>query len=155
MNTDRLSQHAERDVVLEASHPCGDQQLAQRIGRWPLDVPFPATLRDTELMQVTGHGHSWFYILKGKGVFRFLEVRPALSAGGTLYSGHLVRQWSRGELGASKYFQSAAKRGLDVAPAAGPRRGRPRRVAPIEVHPSQSAAAPAGDATHQSGDGGR
>lgn len=100
---------------------------SRRIGRWPLDVPFPAVLRDCDLMRVTPWGHSRFYILKAKGVFRFLEVRPALASGSTLYSGHLVAQWARGELGASKYFQAAAKRGADVTPVAGPRRGRPRK----------------------------
>lgn len=115
-----------------------DPCTGQPIGRWPLSDPFPAMLCDLDLRRVTGYGHSWFYILKAKGAFRFLEARPALAGPGrTLYSGHLVAQWARGELGSSRYFQSAAKRGADVVPVAGRRPGRPRNGpagSPSPVH---------------------
>lgn len=126
MKTDRLPQDTERDVVLEASQARGDEQLAQ-VGRWPLDVPLPATLRDCDLMRVIGKRPTQFYALKARGVFRFLELRPALVSASTLYSGHMVRQWTRGELGHSRYFQAAAKRTADVTPIAGRRPGRPRK----------------------------
>ncbi len=99
----------------------------ETIGRWPLSEPFPAVLRDLELRRVTGYGKSRFYMLKAQGVFRFLELRPSLAQGNTLYSGLLVTQWARGELGSSRYFQSASKRGAEMPMASRGRTGRPRK----------------------------
>lgn len=116
---------------------------AEQIGCWPIDEPFPAVLRDIDLRRVVPYGHSRFYTLKKKGAFHFLEMRPALSADRTLYSGHLVRQWTRGELGASRYFQKAAQRSADVVPMAGRRPGRPRKSVSLgaAVHASTVASA--------------
>ena len=99
--------------------------------RWPADKPFPATLRDLDLMAVLGVGKSWFYRRKVKGEFRFLELRPQLAAGNTLYSGRLVDRWVRGEFEEPRYFANA--RALRSVPSAAqsPRRGpgRPRKRA--------------------------
>lgn len=101
------------------------------VDRWPLDKPFPITLRDVELMAVIGVGKSWFYRRKAKGEFRFLEVRPQLTATNTLYSGRLVDLWVRGELEQPRYF-SAARALREAVPAAHRRPGRPRKLGAAE-----------------------
>jgi len=73
------------------------------IGAWPLDKPFPVVLRDRDLMTVLGLKHSRYAMRKKSGEFKFLELRPQ-PKGWTLYSGRLVQQWVRGELGESRYF---------------------------------------------------
>ncbi len=80
------------------------------IGRWPVDEPLPAVLHDRDLMRVLGIKHSRFYARKKTGEFEFLQLRPQPKDGGTLYSGHLVTRWTRGELGESRYFQAPRRK---------------------------------------------
>lgn len=83
--------------------------MTEQIGCWPLSEPFPAVLRDRDLMRVLDLKHSRFYLRKAAREFDFLLVRPQLP-NVTLYSGKLVEQWTRGELGESRYFQAARRR---------------------------------------------
>lgn len=68
------------------------------IGRWPLEEPFPATLRDSDLMRVVGVKSSRFYEQKARGAYRFLELVPQLDDSHTLYSGRLVELWASGQV---------------------------------------------------------
>jgi len=83
---------------------------ATAIGAWPLEEPFPVVLRDADLMRVLALKHSRFYLRKKAGDFDFLMVRPQPKGLATLYSGRLVEQWTRGELGESRFFQAARRR---------------------------------------------
>ncbi len=78
------------------------------IGCWPLDEPFPAVLRDVDLMRVLGIGRTRFFQLKKAGRFDRLIARPALTKS-TRYSGALVKAWAQGELSESRYFQGARR----------------------------------------------
>lgn len=82
----------------------------------------PLTLCDRDLMTIIGRGATAFYKRKARGEFAFLELRPQLSDSNTIYSGHLVTKWLRGELVAPRFFGRATSE----RPA--PRRpGRPRK----------------------------
>ena len=83
--------------------------MSDGIGSWPLDEPFPVVLRDRDLMKVLGLKHSGYGARKAAGEFDFLKLRPQ-PKGYTLYSGHLVEQWTRGTLGESRFFQGARRR---------------------------------------------
>lgn len=83
--------------------------MSDPIGAWPLDEPFPAVLRDPDLMKVLGLRHSAYGKRKARGDFEFLKLRPQ-PQGNTLFSGRLVQQWVRGELGESRFFQGARRR---------------------------------------------
>lgn len=112
-----------RDVALV------EEPAPAQVGRWPLEKPFPATLHDVDLMAVIDRGHTAFYRMKATGAFKFLELKPQLPVGGTLYSGRLVERWTRGELEQPRYFAGA--RALRLSSAESPRRGpgRPRKRA--------------------------
>lgn len=84
--------------------------MSDPIGCWPLNEPIPVVLRDRDLMKVLGLQHSAYGLRKKAGAFEFLKLRPQPAGGYTLYSGRLVEQWVRGELGESRYFQGARRR---------------------------------------------
>lgn len=83
--------------------------MSDPIGAWPLDAPFPVVLHDRDLMRVLGLKHSRYGARKAAGEFEFLKLRPQ-PKGYTVYSGRLVSQWVRGELGESRFFQGARRR---------------------------------------------
>jgi hypothetical protein len=92
------------------------------IGRWPIDEPLPAVLRDADLMRVLGIGKSRYCVNKRLGAYRFLEMRPQIDGQGTLYSGRQVQTWVDGG-----GLQAPAPH---RAPRAMPRRAPARSQAP-------------------------
>ncbi len=111
---------------------------ATPLGYWPIDIP--VTLRDRDLMPIVRMKHSKFYTRKAAGDFRFLEVTPQLPNSHTLYSGHLVTKWLRGELRQDIPAPAAPSRFFRRAQAVASPKGRPGRPrkghhsGPVLVH---------------------
>jgi hypothetical protein len=121
-------------VTADASTRALLEQIARDIAaireRQPATAP-PA-LSDGQLAAAIPIGLSSFYRRKRRGEFRFLELKPQLREGNTLYSGALVARWLNGEAmpdaPAGRSFFNGARR----APAQEAQRrrpGRPKRLA--------------------------
>lgn len=86
----------------------------------------PLTLRDSDLMAIVGLAHSAFYKRKARREFAFLELRPQLPNSNTVYSGHLVGQWLRGEIPCEqprRFFGRATPSLVAKRPVGRPRKG--------------------------------
>lgn len=118
---------ATSDQPLGSAHVT--DQPAQQVGRWPLDEPFPAVLRDIDFIRALGCSSDHFYRRKARREFACFELDSPY-AGRTEYSGQLVATWLQTGERPRRFFKGAVR----AAVVRTGKPGRPRKLRAVEGH---------------------